>query len=96
MFEIGTTLSATSYFAALLIARSILLWAFGLLEQQVLRLLIEGGLYSETAMRSAPSCVVPSRRDFAFPTLLFAVSQYGTGESPGADLRSLNFTVNAR
>ena len=28
MFEIGTTLSATSYFASLLIARSILLWAF--------------------------------------------------------------------
>ena len=50
MFEIGTTLTATSYFATLLIARSILLWAFGLLERHICW--INLGTHADVALRT--------------------------------------------
>ena len=69
MFEIGTTSPATSYFATLLIARSILLWAFGLLERQVMS-------PDDRFCAGVRSSV--SIHEFAFPTLLFAAVVFGS------------------
>ena len=52
VFEIGTTLTASSYFATLLIARSILLWAFGLLEQHIVDLSCADSLRYTNAIAS--------------------------------------------